>query len=82
MATENQCVKCGGATQIGFVMDKAESNYPTLQLWVEGAPEKSFWSGFDTSDRNLRFVDKAVRCADCGYLEFYAVNSKTDSLNR
>jgi hypothetical protein len=39
--------------------------------WVEGAPEKSFWSGTKTSGKKQVQVS-TYRCPACGYLESYA----------
>ena len=38
---------------------------------MEGAPEKSFWSGLKTSGREQHAV-VTFRCDGCGYLESYA----------
>jgi len=54
----------------GFIKDESQSAvYPSK--WVEGAPEKSAWTG--TKTRGKKVVQIATyRCAACGYLESYA----------
>lgn len=73
----NQCPKCASPMEQGFIMDKADLNFPTSMQWVQGEPKKSFWSGFDTTDKQIRVVDKILRCVRCGYLEFYASHDAT-----
>ena len=55
----------------GFVADKAAYSMPETQEWVEGAPERSFWSGLKMKDREVLPV-MTYRCEKCGYLESYA----------
>ena len=71
MADNMNCSKCGGESTEGFVFDRGDYNVRMQQTWVEGAPESSTWSGLKTSDRAI-FNVRAMRCADCGFLEFYA----------
>lgn len=54
----------------GFVYDRGDYEIKRRQVWVEGQPESSFWSGLKASGREA-FTVKTFRCADCGYLEFY-----------
>lgn len=54
----------------GFVRDSYEHQART-PLWIEGHPEKSFWSGVRTKGK--RQLEVATwRCTRCGYLEQYA----------
>jgi hypothetical protein len=53
----------------GFLLDSAQS--PRTTEWIEGAPEKSFWSGLKLTGRR-RFPVNADRCERCGFLELYA----------
>jgi hypothetical protein len=55
----------------GFVADKGHYSVPDVQKWVEGRPERSFWSGLKLKDRDVLPVS-TYRCERCGYLEFYA----------
>jgi len=55
----------------GFVLDQGHYQYKSQQVWVEGKPESSFWSGLKTSGKETFFVS-ALRCIGCGKLEFYA----------
>jgi predicted nucleic-acid-binding Zn-ribbon protein len=70
MSIEITCPKCKGAMQEGFVLDRGDYNIKTKPVWVEGAPEESFWSGLKTKDRRM-FTVRAFRCPQCNYLEFY-----------
>lgn len=73
---ENKCIKCGSAMKEGFILDCGDGNYKQQQVWIEGAAEESFWSGIKTSGRPA-FNVQAMRCAGCGFLEFYTTN-RTD----
>ncbi len=70
MIMEVNCTKCNGAMTEGFVLDHGDMDYRRQQIWIEGRPEKSFWSGLDTADRE-KFHVRAFRCAACNFLEFY-----------
>ena len=58
----------------GFVIDHADYQVKQRQTWFEGKPEESFWSnGLKTKGRQTYNV-RSLRCAVCGYLEFYATD--------
>ena len=76
MNEKHNGAKCGGAMQGGFVIDHGDMQYKQQQIWVEGNPESSFWSGLKTSGR-AAFNVRALRCGGCRFLEFYA-DDKTD----
>ncbi|MFL5385237.1 MAG: PF20097 family protein [Longimicrobiaceae bacterium] len=63
------CPKCGSPMTSGFLLDMKDS--ATVTDWVEGAPEKSFWTGLNLKGRR-RFPVVADRCERCGFLELYA----------
>ena len=72
MAAEGlECLRCGGSMEQGFVADTGHLSVPDTQTWVEGAPERSFWSGLKVKDREVLPVT-THRCVRCGYLESYA----------
>jgi hypothetical protein len=56
--------------QEGFVFDRGDYSVKMKPVWVEGAPEESFWSGLKTKNKTMYTV-RAFRCPDCNYLEFY-----------
>ena len=64
------CPKCGSPMTTGFILDRGDKGTATSD-WVEGAPEKSFWSGIKLKGRR-RFTIVADRCERCGFLELYA----------
>lgn len=71
MTPKNECTKCGAAMQEGFITDDRDHDSMPQQIWVEGQPKSSFWSGgLKTSGRATHNV-RALRCAGCGFLEFY-----------
>ena len=74
---EDKCLKCGAAMEESFIPDHGGVQYEQQQIWVEGRSEYSFWSGGSkTSGRAVHSV-RTLRCAGCGFLEFYA-DDKTD----
>ncbi|MEO7997458.1 MAG: hypothetical protein ABI852_08440 [Gemmatimonadaceae bacterium] len=56
---------------IGLVLDRADYNIGMVPQWVEGMPEKSFWTGIKTKGHESYKV-MTYRCERCGYLESYA----------
>jgi hypothetical protein len=38
------CIRCGGSLESGFILDNTYGGRAP-SLWVEGAPERSFWQG-------------------------------------
>jgi hypothetical protein len=66
------CPKCGGTMGPGFHLDPRPSPSGRRQLlWIEGLPEKNFWTGITVSGRlNLPVI--TFRCRTCDYLEAYA----------
>lgn len=74
MAEEITCPNCGGRMMTGFIYDRGHYEYKQQQVWVEGEPEQSFWSGLKTSGREAHNV-LAYRCKSCSRLEFYTADS-------
>lgn len=68
----NNCPKCAGLMEEGFIADRGDYEYKTVSSWTEGKPTKSFWSGVKT-DKNRQIEIKTFRCSNCGYLESFAV---------
>jgi Domain of unknown function (DUF6487) len=64
------CPKCGSPMTTGFLLDRGDKGNSTTE-WVEGAVEKSFWTGLKLKNRR-RFPINADRCERCGFLELYA----------
>ena len=67
----HECPKCGRRMQPGFFLQRKKGDYPSLTEWVEGAPERSIWTGLKTKGRQLLPVT-VYRCERCGFLESYA----------
>ena len=65
------CLRCGGAMELGYVVDRGNEGLPGTQIWVEGAPERSFLAGLKLKGRSVLAVE-TYRCGGCGYLESYA----------
>ena len=72
MTTEPiDCPKCSAPMVQGFIVDRDHGGSRHVSNWVEGAPERSFWSGTKVP------VEKCIpigtfRCSACGFLESYA----------
>jgi uncharacterized protein (UPF0212 family) len=70
IAGNNRCPKCNSEMVQGFVIDWNSAGR-LVSNWVEGAPEKSFWTGTKVD------IEKCIpvgtfRCPGCGFLESYA----------
>lgn len=55
----------------GFLLDRGEGDRKRVVQWIEGDPQKSFWTGLVTAKRVMLPV-ATYRCTGCGYLESYA----------
>jgi hypothetical protein len=55
----------------GFIPDLSYGAV-AVSSWVEGVPEKSFWTGTKLGPDQIRVPTATFRCASCGYLESYA----------
>jgi Domain of unknown function (DUF6487) len=70
MSTEKtHCPKCSGEMVQGFIVDRSGSKFIRVSSWVEGTPEKSFWSGTIAQGH---VPVGTFRCSACGFLESYA----------
>lgn len=68
------CPKCGGAMVPGFATSAntgASNSYTQPEIWVEGPPERSLWTGSRVKDKQ-HYTIVATRCNRCGFLELYA----------
>jgi Domain of unknown function (DUF6487) len=76
--TYPKCPKCQGEMEKGYIADfkegagAIEGAGAVVSRWVEGEPEKSFWTGVKLRDRKQKEI-KTYRCVGCGYLESYAL---------
>jgi hypothetical protein len=57
--------------EVGFVVDHAHANSPTVAKWTAGSPEKSFWMGIKLRGK-VRHEIVTYRCPRCGFLQSYA----------
>lgn len=71
----SNCPKCRGEMVEGFIPDFLDHNNSSLTIWIEGKPEKSFWTGTKIKDKK-QFIIKTFRCVNCGFLEQYAIDEK------
>lgn len=71
MAQSRQCPKCTGRMSEGFVLDHKHGGGTGVANWVEGAPEKSIWTGLKLRGRT-KLPIATWRCDRCGFLEQYA----------
>jgi hypothetical protein len=65
------CPKCGGRMDVGFTPDQRD-HATHVEVWVEGKPEKSFWTGIKTKGGRKRLDIETWRCGRCCFLESYA----------
>jgi len=70
MPQSRQCPKCSGSMAEGFVVDATHGSM-AVSSWVEGAPQKSIWTGVKLSGRGRSEIS-SWRCGRCGFLENYA----------
>lgn len=57
--------------QAGFLLERGDRDRRGGTQWVEGAPERSFWTGLRIKNRLVLPVT-TYRCESCGYLASYA----------
>ena len=67
------CSKCGGAMELGFVVDHTSGGFAKPE-WAEGPATPSFWTGVKMRGKELHPI-QTFRCIRCGYLESYAPSS-------
>jgi hypothetical protein len=60
--------------EAGYVLDFSESRSMKRLKWIAGAPEKTFLGSFKTKGKR-QFDLMAHRCAQCGYLIWFAPES-------
>ena len=71
MPKSSPCPKCAAPMDEGYIVDHAHYNARMVSHWVEGPPERSFWTGLKITDRRS-FTVATFRCQRCGFLESYA----------
>lgn len=64
------CPKCSVQLQEGFLLETTR-NGRCVTEWVEGKPERSFWTGVRLKGKT-RLKVASYRCPRCGFLELYA----------
>jgi hypothetical protein len=62
----------------GFVVDASHGTMG-VSSWIEGAPEKSVWTGVKLSGKGRTEI-ATWRCNRCGFLEHYAAAAPDRSL--
>ena len=65
------CKRCGKWMDEGYLLEKGDHNSASPTRWIEGRPEKSFWTGLVTKNRRT-FVTTALRCQGCACVELFA----------
>ena len=68
------CFECGGAMEVGFLLDVTHGGRLATQ-WVAGEPERSVWTGTKIRGRAVYEV-LSYRCSECGALRSYATRRK------
>ena len=68
-----QCPKCNGEMVQGFIFDRADRGGRRVINWVEGAPGKPNWFGWNVPAPAEKCIPVGTfRCSVCGFLESYA----------
>lgn len=57
--------------ELGFVADHGDGVQVYCCTWVEGSPERNFWTGTKIHDKRQHGIT-TYRCTGCGFLEAYA----------
>lgn len=73
MASRQQCVKCSGDMEQGFMVDRGDMHMKEQAEWASGEPNRSFWRGSTVESKERTLPVTTLRCKTCGYLEFYAL---------
>ena len=66
-----RCPKCNDVMVQGFIFDRADGGQRRVINWVEGAPDKAFWTITRIHQEKCIPVG-TFRCSSCGFLESYA----------
>ena len=66
-----QCPKCNAEMVQGFIFDRSDGGQRRVINWVDGAPEKYFWTVTRVPEEKCVPVG-TFRCSVCGFLESYA----------
>ena len=66
----NDCPKCTGRMEVGFIEESVTTFEPGPSRWIEGVPERTVWRIKRKGKR--KFDVSTDRCSACGYLESYA----------
>ena len=68
------CPQCRERMEQGFVLDTGHGGARMEAKWIQGVPEKSFWTGIKVKDKKQINI-QAYRCPRCGLLAHYANDS-------
>jgi hypothetical protein len=72
---QQRCPKCNAPSEIGFVLDRGQSNVAFVGTWVDGpplpAPSLKQMFGDPLHGKRQRPIT-GYCCTYCGYLEFFA----------
>ena len=71
MAGPPICPTCGKPLEGGFLLDNMGRYGFTVTQWIEGVPERSFWTGLKFKGRR-RLPMSAWRCPSCCEVRLYA----------
>ena len=66
-----RCPKCNCEMVQGFIFDREDGGLRRVINWVEGAPDKAFWTVTKVPEEKCVPVG-TFRCSECGFLESYA----------
>ena len=67
----DNCAKCGGRMEQGFLLELRDGNQKTVTEWIGGTPERG-WFGLVKIRGKRKLAVQTYRCTRCGYLESFA----------
>lgn len=74
MAYQPTCLVCQREMVLGFMTDQGHGASVNLPRWVEGTPERGFFTTGDAKQSQLKqsLAVIAYRCPQCAALRLYA----------
>ena len=72
MILPDECAKCGGRFERGFMVDRGDMQIAGESTWASGEPNRSLWRSSAIRKDARQHPVTVLRCTRCGYLESYA----------
>ena len=72
------CPMCHGSMELGYLLDRGESNSLYQSKWAAGEPQRSRWMRTVKTKRVRRYAVTMLRCEACGFLAPHATTPLND----